>query len=116
MPLLVWIILFTAVGGIASAAFAGLFLLVPDAAGRRLLPHFISYATGALLGAALLALLPEAMEGVGPQGAHAIGAALLVGLGVFFVIEKLVLWWHTHGNGHGHAHGHGADGHQAHGA
>jgi zinc and cadmium transporter len=117
LPLLVWIILFTAVGGIASAAFAGLFLLVPDAAGRRLLPHFISYATGALLGAALLALLPEAMEGVGPQGAHAIGAALLVGLGVFFVIEKLVLWWHTHGNGHGghaHDHGDGGHGHQAH--
>jgi zinc and cadmium transporter len=125
LPLLVWIILFTAVGGIASAAFAGLFLLVPEAAGRRLLPHFVSYATGALLGAALLALLPEAMEGVGPDGAHSIGAALLVGLGVFFVIEKLVLWWHTHANGngpdHGHAHGddhahghaHGPD--QAHG-
>jgi len=112
LPLLVWIILFTAVGGIASAAFAGLFLLVPEAAGRRLLPHFVSYATGALLGAALLALLPEAMEGVGPEGAHAIGAAMLVGLGVFFVIEKLVLWWHTHANGHGHeAHGHGGHGH-----
>jgi zinc and cadmium transporter len=106
LPLLVWIILFTAVGGIASAAFAGLFLLVPEAAGRRLLPHFVSYATGALLGAALLALLPEAMEGVGPDGAHAIGAAMLVGLGVFFVIEKLVLWWHTHANGHGHDHAH----------
>ena len=112
MPLLVWIILFTAVGGIASAAFAGLFLLVPEAAGRRLLPHFVSYATGALLGAALLALLPEAMEGVGPDGAHAIGAAMLVGLGVFFNIEKLVLWWHTHANGHGHeAHGHASDAH-----
>jgi len=112
LPLLVWIILFTAVGGIASAAFAGLFLLVPDAAGRRLLPHFISYATGALLGAALLALLPEAMEGVGPNGAHAIGVALLVGLGVFFVIEKAVLWWHTHGNGHRHdAHAHDGAGH-----
>jgi zinc and cadmium transporter len=113
LPLLVWIILFTAVGGIASAAFAGLFLLVPEAAGRRLLPHFVSYATGALLGAALLALLPEAMEGVGPDGAHSIGVALLVGLGVFFVIEKLVLWWHTHGNGNGHAHSDGHD--QAHG-
>ena len=110
--MLVWIIFFTAVGGIASAAFAGLFLLVPEAAGRRLLPHFVSYATGALLGAALLALLPEAMEGVGPDGAHAIGAAMLVGLGVFFVIEKLVLWWHTHANGHGHeAHGHVGHGH-----
>jgi zinc and cadmium transporter len=113
LPLLVWIILFTAVGGIASAAFAGLFLLVPEAAGRRLLPHFVSYATGALLGAALLALLPEAMEGVGPDGAHSIGAALLVGLGVFFVIEKLVLWWHTHGNGNGQGHSDGHD--QAHG-
>jgi zinc and cadmium transporter len=118
LPLLVWIILFTAVGGIASAAFAGLFLLVPEAAGRRLLPHFVSYATGALLGAALLALLPEAIEGVGAGGAHSIGAALLIGLGVFFVIEKLVLWWHTratgnghehhdHGHDHGHAHAHG---------
>jgi zinc and cadmium transporter len=113
LPLLVWIILFTAVGGIASAAFAGLFLLVPEAAGRRLLPHFVSYATGALLGAALLALLPEAMERVGPDGAHSIGVALLVGLGVFFVIEKLVLWWHTHGNGNGHARSDGHD--QAHG-
>jgi zinc and cadmium transporter len=114
LPLLAWIILFTAIGGIASAAFAGAFLLVPEDAGRRLLPHFISYATGALLGAALLALLPEAMERVGPDGAHEIGVALLVGLGIFFVIEKLVLWWHTHANGHGpgpagHDHGHNHD-------
>jgi zinc and cadmium transporter len=132
--LLAWIIFFTAIGGIASAAFAGLFLLVPEAAGRRLLPHFISYATGALLGAALLALLPDAIRGVGPDGAQGIGAALLVGLGIFFVIEKLVLWWHTHSNGlargssghngrredeeghggrgnHGHDHDHGGHAH-----
>jgi zinc and cadmium transporter len=98
--LLAWIILFTALGGIASAAFAALFLVVPEALGRRLMPHFISYATGALLGAALLALLPEAIERVGTEGAQGIGASLLVGLGIFFVIEKLVLWWHTHSNGH----------------
>ena len=126
MALLAWIVFFTAVGGIASAAFAGLFLLVPEAAGRRLLPHFISYATGALLGAALLALLSDAIEGVGPGGARGIGVALLVGLGIFFVIEKLVLWWHTHSNGHRedearHAHLHGDaagkshHGHAAHG-
>lgn len=128
MALLAWIIFFTAIGGIASAAFAGLFLLVPEETGRRLMPHFISYATGALLGAALLALLPEAIEGVGPNGADGIGVALLVGLGIFFVIEKLVLWWHTHSNGlghgssgqsgagHAHNHGnhHGAHDHDAH--
>ena len=114
MPLLAWIILFTAIGGIASAAFAAVFLLVPDATGRRLLPHFISYATGALLGAALLALLPDAIEGVGPEGAHGIGVALLIGLGIFFVIEKLVLWWHTHSNGRGHDHKHHGHEHQGH--
>jgi zinc and cadmium transporter len=100
LPLLGWIILFTAVGGIASAAFAGLFLLLPEQTGLRMLPHFVSFATGALIGAALLGLLPEAMDTVGPGGAHAIGVALVVGLGVFFVIEKLVLWRHSHSHEH----------------
>jgi zinc and cadmium transporter len=113
--LLIWIILFTAVGGIASAAFAGVYLLLPETTGQRLLPHFISYATGALLGAALLALLPEAMEGAGPAGAHGIGLAMVAGLGIFFVIEKLVLWWHTHANGNGHSHQHGHTHGDAHG-
>ncbi len=92
--------MFTAVGGIASAAFAGLFLLLPEQIGLRMLPHFVSFATGALIGAALLGLLPEAMESVGPGGAHSIGIAMVVGLGVFFIIEKLVLWRHAHSHEH----------------
>jgi zinc and cadmium transporter len=92
--------MFTAVGGIASAAFAGLFLLLPEQMGLRMLPHFVSFATGALIGAALLGLLPEAMESVGPGGAHSIGIAMVVGLGVFFIIEKLVLWRHAHSHEH----------------
>jgi zinc and cadmium transporter len=122
--------MFTAVGGIASAAFAGLFLLLPEQTGLRLLPHFVSFATGALIGAALLGLLPEAMESVGPGGAHAIGVALVAGLGVFFIIEKLVLWRHAHSHengghvhgGHehddsrnGHEHSHNDHGHNGHG-
>jgi zinc and cadmium transporter len=109
LALLAWIILFTAAGGIASAAFAGLFLLVPEHTALRLLPHFVSFATGALIGAALLGLLPEAMETVGPGGAHAIGTAMVVGLGVFFVIEKLVLWRHAHSQDHSAADHHGHD-------
>jgi zinc and cadmium transporter len=88
--------LFAALGGIASAALAVVFLWVREEHTVLVLPHFISFATGALLGAALLALLPEAIEGAGPGGAHGIGLALVAGLGVFFVIEKLVLWWHVH--------------------
>ena len=53
MPLLGWIIVFTALGGIASAALASAFLLLPERTSTRLLPHFVSFATGALLGAAL---------------------------------------------------------------
>jgi zinc and cadmium transporter len=112
--LLAVIVLFSALGGIASAALAVVFLWVPERRAAQLLPHFVSFATGALLGAALLALLPEAIERAGVAGAHALGLTLIGGLGVFFVIEKLVLWWHlradegaphTHGDyGHGHAH------------
>ncbi len=96
MPLFLWVIVCAALGGIASAAFAVVFLWIPQAHSARLLPHFVSFATGALLGAALLALLPEAIEGAGVAGAHGLGIALLAGFLVFFVIEKLVLWWHTH--------------------
>jgi len=96
VPLLFWIILCSALGGIASAAFAVVFLWVSEERSARVLPHFLSFATGALLGAALLALLPEAIEGAGVAGAHALGWSLVLGLGVFFIIEKLVLWWHTH--------------------
>lgn len=119
MPLLVWIILFAALGGIASAALAVVFLWIPEPRGARLLPHFVSFATGALLGAALLALLPEAMAGAGVAASHAIGLTLIAGLGVFFVIEKLVLWWHIRGeeeaaSGHDR-HSHGGHGPHSHG-
>ena len=96
MSVLAWILVATAVGGIASAAMAGLFLLVPEGPRVRLLPHLVSFATGALLGAALLALLPEAVAGVGLARVPQIGVALVVGIGVFFVLEKLLLWRHCH--------------------
>jgi zinc and cadmium transporter len=109
VPLLLRIMVFAAFGGIASAAFAVVFLWVPEERSARILPHFVSFATGALLGAALLALLPEAIEGAGAGGAHRIGLTLLAGLGVFFVIEKLVLWWHSHAHEGSDAHAHGRD-------
>jgi zinc and cadmium transporter len=112
--LLASIVVFSALGGIASAALAVVFLWVPEPRAARLLPHFVSFATGALLGAALLALLPEAIERAGVAGAHALGLTLIGGLGVFFVIEKLVLWWHLRADqgappargDHAHTHAH----------
>ena len=66
MSTLSWIIIFTGLGGVLSALAAGVFLLVSAPQARCLLPHLISFATGTLLGAALLGLLPHALEGGGP--------------------------------------------------
>jgi len=90
------IVSFTALGGALSALVAGAFLLLPEASRQRLLPHLVSFATGALLGAALLALLPHAVDGAGPGNTHRIGLALIAGILAFFVLEKLVLWRHCH--------------------
>jgi len=102
MHLLVWIVLFTALGGALSALAASLFLVAPDRLRARVLPHLVSFATGALLGAALLALLPHALDS--GAGAHGIGIALVAGIISFFVLEKLVLWRHCHVD-HCEAHG-----------
>jgi zinc and cadmium transporter len=91
-----WIIVLTAVGGGLSALAASVFLLAPTSVRARVLPHMVSFATGTLLAAALLGLLPHALEGVGADGAHRIGIAVLVGILLFFVLEKLVLWRHCH--------------------
>jgi len=53
----------------------------------------VSYAIGALLGAAFLEVIPHAFE----QGeAHQAAAAILGGIFAFFVLEKLLLWRHCH--------------------
>jgi zinc and cadmium transporter len=93
---LAWIILATLFGGGASAALASVFLLLAAVRRAALLPHLISFATGAMLAAALLDLLPEAVASVGMQHLQAVGATVLGGIGLFFVLEKLILWRHCH--------------------
>lgn len=94
MSTLTLILLYTAACGALSAVVAAGFMLLPAERRNALLPHLVSFATGALLGAALLALLPHALEAGG--GTHGIGIALVGGIIVFFVLEKLVLWRHCH--------------------
>ena len=96
MSTLALIVVFTAACGALSAFIAGGFLLLPESRRNRIVPHLVSFATGALLGAALLALLPHAIEAAGPDGTHGIGIALAVGIIAFFMLEKMVLWRHCH--------------------
>lgn len=96
MTLLALIIVFTLLGGVLSVMAAAMFLLLSEPVRARLLPGMVSFAIGALLGAALLAVLPHALEAAGPHDAHAIMATVLAGLLVFFLLEKFVLWRHCH--------------------
>ncbi|MEO0559995.1 MAG: ZIP family metal transporter [Bacteroidota bacterium] len=103
---------------ISLLSLAGAFTL---ALGRERLERVIfllvAFAVGAMLGGALLHLIPEAYEtlGEGPMT----GSLVLGGVLAFFVLEKFLHWRHQHGapeaiegaTGHshglaGHSHGH----------
>ena len=56
-------------------------------------PMLVSFAIGALLGAAFLEVIPHAFEYGRPQAA---AGAILGGIFAFFVLEKLLLWRHCH--------------------
>lgn len=112
-PLFLWIVAFTALGGVFSVAGAGLFLVLPKALADRVLPSLVSFAIGALLGAAFLGLLPHALNNPHVTDSHDITMTVLIGLLLFFVLEKLVLWRHchhaeceAHGTEHVHNHDH----------
>ncbi|MEW5756828.1 MAG: ZIP family metal transporter [Pseudomonadota bacterium] len=93
---LLLIVLFCLIGGLLSVVAASAFLLIGDGVRVRLLPHLVSYAIGALLGAAFLGLLPHALESPGIEEAHGITFAVLLGVLGFFLLEKMVLWRHCH--------------------
>jgi zinc and cadmium transporter len=90
------IVVFTALSGMLSALAASIFLALGDRRRAALIPHLVSFATGTLLGAAFLGLIPHALEGPGGASAHSVGLALLLGILLFFLLEKFVLWRHCH--------------------
>lgn len=96
MSLLSWIVIFSLLGGVLSVLAASVFLLINNEYQKKLLPHTVSFAIGALLGAALLALLPHAITLNKNVDLHDLGLTILIGLLGFFLLEKMVLWRHCH--------------------
>jgi zinc and cadmium transporter len=93
--MLFWIIGFSLLGSIGAVAGAALFLFFPENIRKILVPNLISYATGTLLGAAFLGLIPA---GLSKAPAIPVTSTILAGMVLFFVLEKLVLWRHSHEN------------------
>ncbi len=88
-----YIILFALLGSLGAIMVAAIILVLPDRLMRPLVPHLISFAIGTLLGAALLGMLPHALEHLAPRTAM---TTVLAGLVGFFLLESLVLWRHCH--------------------
>lgn len=99
MTTLSWIIAVSLAGGVLSVLAAA---AVSMSLGANRVNILISYAIGALLGAAFLEILPHALEHGEP---HRMAATVLFGIMFFFVLEKLVLWRHCH---HDHCEAHEA--------
>jgi zinc and cadmium transporter len=87
-------------GSILAATFGGALVsliiaaLVAFRVQARWVPTLVSFAVGALLGAAFLDLLPHLFEETRNPGRTA--AFILAGILIFFVLEKLMLWRHHH--------------------
>jgi zinc and cadmium transporter len=99
---LAWIVAASIFGGAISVCAAALALFLRAA----WIQSLVSYAIGALLGAAFLEVIPHAFEHGEP---HRVAASILGGILVFFVLEKLFLWRHSHDE-HEADHDHGRSG------
>ena len=91
MSVLAWIIAASLLGGILSVTAAALFAL--NARGAYL-GGLVSYAIGALLGAVFLDILPEAINLT--SNVVAVFGTMLLGILLFFMLEKVLIWRHCH--------------------
>ena len=91
MPLLGWILIFSFFGSV-FCLIGGVFLLWREKLAKKIAIYLISFAAGALLGAAFLHMLPEAVSGKGSN----ILIYTLVGILMMFLVEKFLLWYHCH--------------------
>ncbi len=106
MSVLAWIIVASLFGGVLSVAAAALFALN---ARTHWIGMLVSYAIGALLGAVFLDILPEAIDLSGNTAA--VSGAVLIGILLFFTLEKVLIWRHCH---HDHCEAHEPHEHSAH--
>jgi zinc and cadmium transporter len=104
-----WILAASLAGGTLSAGLAAISLKVR----ASWVPMLVSFAIGALLGAAFLEVIPQAFQRGDP---HEAAIAILGGIFAFFVMEKLLLWRHCHTENcevhdpHAASHDHGRSG------
>lgn len=101
MTIFCWILLSTFL--ISLIAFVGaLFLFLNDKLLNKILLILVSFASGTLIGASFLHLLPEAIEEIGfeKEALFKIFLFSLFGFCVFYVLENFIGWHHHHAKEH----------------
>lgn len=80
---------------VALVSFSGVaFLILKTEATKKFSLYSLSFAAGALLGVAFLDIFPEAFS----KGGENTFLYALLGIVLFFVLEKFFLWYHCHGD------------------
>jgi zinc and cadmium transporter len=92
--ILTYIIIAALIGGIISVTLAA---TIAWRIQPKLIPLFVSYAVGAMLGVVFLDLLPHIFESTTQY--HTVAGWILGGILGFFALEKMVLWRHSHDHG-----------------
>jgi len=87
------IVLVTLLGSICSVGLAGMLLLLERRRLRFFTGVLIPYAIGTLLGAAFFGMIPHALQRL---DSTSVLATVLVGIILFYVLEKFALWRHCH--------------------
>lgn len=89
-------VIFAILGSVGSVVGAAGILLLASRT-RRVVDPLVSYATGTLLGASFMAMLPAALERESTRPIFGTVLAALIG---FFVLERLMIWRHRHPGRH----------------
>jgi zinc and cadmium transporter len=71
------------------------FVTIKEELFKKILLLFVSFASGTLLGAAFLELIPESLSASSENVFQTVFVAILVGILAFFILEKS-LWRHCH--------------------
>ena len=95
----IWTYTLISVIVVSAISFIGVLTLsMEERKLRKVLIYFVSFSAGALFGDAFLHLLPEAVENGFTVN---ISLYVLLGILIFFVLEKVILWRHCHFTLHG---------------
>jgi len=100
MSTLSYILLFTLLGSI-GALVGGLILLSREKFTLKISHFLASFAAGVLLGTAFLDLLPEALH-EGEEAEIDVFLWTLLGVILFFIMERTIHWFHHHEQYHEH--------------